>query len=121
MWGEIDIDWQLDPKVNILIGINGCGKTTILELIYSIIKSTKTPYQEKLFGEANLSFSNNNRIRAIGFSQNGHPDIVNLTNDIYIDKICTFDVQLENIALARKKSADIGTELDLNLEQLINA
>jgi ABC-type lipoprotein export system ATPase subunit len=32
LWGEVDIDWQLNPFVNILIGINGSGKTTLLSI-----------------------------------------------------------------------------------------
>ncbi len=33
LWGKYHIFGELDPKVNILIGINGSGKTTILNLI----------------------------------------------------------------------------------------
>jgi predicted ATPase len=31
LWGEVDIDWQLNSHVNILIGINGSGKATTTE------------------------------------------------------------------------------------------
>ena len=30
LWGRYDIAWDLNPEVNILSGINGVGKTTIL-------------------------------------------------------------------------------------------
>ena len=34
MWGRVDLSWsQINPDVNILVGINGCGKTTLLNLI----------------------------------------------------------------------------------------
>jgi len=33
LFGELDINWYLDPKVNILIGKNGSGKTTLLRLL----------------------------------------------------------------------------------------
>jgi len=58
LWGEMDIDWQLDPNVNILIGINGSGKTTLLDLIDSIVhqKSLKMNYG---FDEVNLFFNDN--------------------------------------------------------------
>jgi len=39
LFGEWDINWTLDPKVNILIGKNGSGKTTLLRLIKNILKS----------------------------------------------------------------------------------
>ncbi len=45
MWGRIDIEWDnIFEDVNILVGINGCGKTTLLNLIaeyYSGIKPKK--------------------------------------------------------------------------------
>ena len=30
LWGRLNISWDLRPAVNILSGINGVGKTTIL-------------------------------------------------------------------------------------------
>ncbi len=34
MWGRVDLAWsQIHEDVNILVGINGCGKTTLLNLI----------------------------------------------------------------------------------------
>lgn len=36
LWGKYNIGLRdLDPKMNILVGINGCGKTTLLDEIYS--------------------------------------------------------------------------------------
>ena len=37
LWHEQNIVWNLNPDVNILIGGNGVGKTTILDLCYMII------------------------------------------------------------------------------------
>ena len=34
MWGRIDLQWEgIHDDVNILVGINGCGKTTLLNLM----------------------------------------------------------------------------------------
>ena len=33
LWNNVDIKWKLDPKVNILVGKNGSGKTTILNIL----------------------------------------------------------------------------------------
>jgi len=40
LFGELDINWSLDPKVNILIGKNGSGKTTLLRLLKQFMKPT---------------------------------------------------------------------------------
>ena len=37
LWGYQDIDLVFSEDVNILIGPNGSGKTTILNLLYSIL------------------------------------------------------------------------------------
>jgi len=37
LWGRYDIEWNLQPDVNVLSGINGSGKTTILNCVYGII------------------------------------------------------------------------------------
>jgi len=41
LFGELDINWSLDPKVNILIGKNGSGKTTLLRLVRNFIMSSQ--------------------------------------------------------------------------------
>ena len=42
LWGRLNINWEnINNDVNILVGINGCGKTTLLNLIsdyYSVQK-----------------------------------------------------------------------------------
>lgn len=35
LWGRYDVDWRLHPDVNILVGENGTGKSTILQLAAS--------------------------------------------------------------------------------------
>jgi ABC-type cobalamin/Fe3+-siderophores transport system ATPase subunit len=47
LWDEIDIKWKLDSNVNILIGKNCMGKTTLLKLIISIINEDTTSYKFK--------------------------------------------------------------------------
>lgn len=43
MWGRIDISWShIYKDVNILVGINGCGKTTLLNLIYDFYSGVRT-------------------------------------------------------------------------------
>lgn len=41
LWGRFDVDWKLNPDVNILIGKNGTGKTTILRAINNLAELSK--------------------------------------------------------------------------------
>lgn len=38
LWGRYDVDWRLHPDVNILVGENGTGKSTILRLATAGLK-----------------------------------------------------------------------------------
>jgi predicted ATPase len=105
IWGEVDIDWQLNPLVNILIGINGSGKTTIL----SIIESLSKPQQRNKYQYDSVKFTfNDNSIITLDANSN---------TPLPIELISIFDVPIEQ---AKIKSAEISTELDIVLEQLID-
>lgn len=42
MWGRINLHWNnLNENVNILVGINGGGKTTLLDLMYDYYAGQK--------------------------------------------------------------------------------
>lgn len=42
MWGRINLRWDnVNEDVNILVGVNGCGKTTLLNLIYDYYSGQK--------------------------------------------------------------------------------
>ena len=52
LWGYRDIHVQFHRDVNILIGPNGSGKTTILNLLHAILSSDLRSILEVKFGEA---------------------------------------------------------------------
>jgi len=54
LWGQFSIHWDLRPDVNILSGINGVGKTTIL--------NRSVGYLEELSGEVKSDLRNGVRI-----------------------------------------------------------
>lgn len=44
LWGRTNINWNnVNEDVNILVGINGCGKTTLLNLISDFYSGQKIP------------------------------------------------------------------------------
>lgn len=64
LWGRYDIEWNLDPSVNILSGINGSGKSTVLDCIGSIIHAG-TLIQELInrkVSQVVITFNNDEKI-----------------------------------------------------------
>lgn len=73
LWGKLTVKWELRPDVNILAGINGVGKSTILNRIISFIeahegdnKPNTNPIEgvEILFDDPSADFIKYNVIRS---------------------------------------------------------
>lgn len=46
LWGRLNINWEnINNDVNILVGINGCGKTTLLNLISDYYSTQKPKFK----------------------------------------------------------------------------
>lgn len=56
LWGRYDIVWDLHPDVNVLAGINGSGKTTIISSIHNLV-SVGT-IQKYIIKKINIFFNN---------------------------------------------------------------
>lgn len=111
LFNELDINWNLDPKVNILIGKNGSGKSTLLRIIKSavILKQKQIASPE----DHVLAKSDRTIIDIEG-------DDIKQINLCYIN---TFEIYLTNLQQLSKNSQaknDLKTELDVILEHLIN-
>lgn len=52
LWGYRDINVRFQRDVNILIGVNGCGKTTILNLLHAILSPDLRSVLDVRFDEA---------------------------------------------------------------------
>lgn len=59
LWGENDISLKLNEDVNVFSGINGSGKTTIMNILYSIICGIPAhPSCAGKYDQATLTFNN---------------------------------------------------------------
>lgn len=43
LWDKYDLEWTLNPDVNILSGVNGSGKSTVLQCVYSLFFPDNPP------------------------------------------------------------------------------
>ena len=58
LWGKYDIHWELDPKINILVGLNGSGKSTLLNLIKEALEINEVDHKMyPVFDEAEIIFN----------------------------------------------------------------
>lgn len=127
LWGEVDIEWNLDPKVNILVGRNGTGKTTILNLIEGV--SLTVPRKGHLINNINSILLNFDRsyikVSVVNDSVNLEESDDNLITLINLETISTFDMYLKDwneINYHRMKNGinyQIQTELDIILQELV--
>lgn len=105
LWsGQKHIVWELDRKVNILSGVNGVGKSTILNKVVNCLTQPKGRDYDL---QAQLE------------KDGVHLDMVpeDATN-VHYDVVRSFDRPLINAELVAKLDFKLGTELDLQLFNL---
>ena len=65
LWGTHDFVWDLDASVNVLIGDNGSGKSTIINLVNAMLSTDNTTQKNDKynysFDEILITFNNNKR------------------------------------------------------------
>lgn len=117
LWGELDIDFKLDPKVNILVGKNGVGKTTLLNLIEDIIDEKYGIDRQFYLKSFKIYVDDNSYI----FYTQEHGFIEALSKEVNLCKISTFEMLVKDLQKQNhKKDKNIKTELDYLLKNLID-
>ncbi|MDL2231591.1 ATP-binding protein [Porphyromonadaceae bacterium OttesenSCG-928-L07] len=108
LWRKLDFLWkELNPDVNVLIGINGSGKTTLFNIIDSIF--TADVKRLKAYG-----------VR-VNIKMNGTPlsydtkttvaDLKKQLKEVCYQKISTFDVPMKDRPRAGKEFSQLYNEL----------
>ena len=64
-WGKYNLDLHLDSDVNILTGSNGSGKTTILDIIATLLTNKTDIYCHQLYDSATLYLSGKIEIKSV--------------------------------------------------------
>jgi energy-coupling factor transporter ATP-binding protein EcfA2 len=125
LWGRYDIEWNLDPSVNVLSGINGSGKSTVLGCITMAILPYPTDIESPRNKCQDVIINYNNDVE-ITYSRidssSGRKQVVGIDEDyseffirMRYDVISTFDKSLNMNATPDEK---VKTELDKHIFNL---
>lgn len=134
LWGRFDLSWDLNADVNVLSGINGSGKSTILNCVAQLIlNGTLSKSFYKLFNRIEVFFNNKASIAltdingtlnvgTAGSNEMTLNDMFSLENGfqkkIKIDFISTFDQEILNRDIELSSEKNIRTELDVDIFKL---
>ena len=117
IYGNRNIEWQLSRDTNILIGKNGSGKSTILQLLnakfhkqQNILKKFKNP---KIYITVTKEYENGES-KDIEIVENGH------LQNIDIEYIDTFDIVSNSITECKENCDKELSLLDSQLLQLMH-
>lgn len=117
-WDRYTFQWNLFADVNILIGINGSGKSTILSILENLLKGEKLNISHSSKLTALLDFYDRKRIiynNSLKLVQLNDSDNKIIKFGLSFDKISTFDVPVTD----KEDLKDKDTFLDLELERVI--
>ncbi len=122
LWSKFDINWKLNPDVNVLSGINGSGKSTILRLIDNVLSNEIYTNNHNLGNIKSVSISSDNM--TLKYSDDIFKSTFLTGNEkIKYNFIKSVDKQLLSKEEAKKLTLIVGftvkTELDAQLASLI--
>ncbi len=114
LWGKYHIEWNLNPDVNILAGINGSGKSTVLNIIAGVLTGGNFVGDvDNRIDELKISFNDN---KMLYFSS--EYDFKNINEEIISDfikihSISTFEQPIKT------KSVNLPEKIKTNLDSQI--
>jgi len=144
LWGRYDLEWNLNPDVNILSGINGSGKSTILESVNNLVSERKASSYD--LNSLLVTFNNGDPIRWLkinNLSEIKHekslikalekdklfkkvgesepfniilhfPEVTRYTQKLNIDIINTFDTKIDTKTQNNYEKLDVNVQTELD-------
>jgi ABC-type lipoprotein export system ATPase subunit len=140
LWGRYDVDWTLNYDVNILVGENGTGKSTILEIIYKQTQVASFPAAAsgKITESQSVDLNFNKFASSILRTNYGSEIVTEITNDNMLYKLAkttregieplissiniikTFDANPFNQSeYIEKNKSYVKTHLDQDLDSIL--
>lgn len=133
LWGLYNVHLELNQDVNIIVGENGSGKSTVLMILYKMMTGLPDLIKQKSFwansitvtwitelgkqvftGSVNAIMNNDNPVYRKNILKGGRP------NNIFVDYIATFDSTLyEQNDFDKKNKPYIETHLDKDLDEML--
>lgn len=107
LFGKKDICWELNPQVNVLVGVNGSGKSTILSIIYCMLNNLPNSHKNMIFEEAKIYFKD--KIKPIVRKNNMKARFVDI-HQIAIDMATQIE-QLMSKELGKNKPENLKEKL----------
>ncbi len=116
LWHRYDLAWDLLPDVNILAGINGSGKSTILRLLHDAARISSVKHDISGCDELDVWFDNGHHLSK---GKNGWAGITAFEPPAFsLNFISTFDQQLSSLRGPLNESIGALTTLDLDIDRL---
>lgn len=111
LYGQYNLEWNLNKNVNILVGINGSGKTTIFNIVDYLFSGNLKKIKQYNLKYVSIAFNKESQLNLVEFFNNEKNTLYHiLPLENRYTKINTFDVPSKS----RTKSI-----LDDALEELI--
>ena len=116
LFGYISVDWQLRRGVNVLSGINGSGKSSILQAFAQLLKYGYYKNEQKPLAKIEVYLENGKKIVSDTAAPSGVADKEYYSN---VNVISTFDASLKTSESVRKLTDNkVNSDLDWDLYQV---